>query len=72
MVAGSAYVIEQSAYFGYGNLVIARANGSFVRSLDQKAGRNADRASGIPRALLTASIWRLSSTRPTSARLPCR
>jgi Tol biopolymer transport system component len=43
-----AYVVEQNAYYGYGNLVIARADGTFVRSLDQKAGPECRPCFGYP------------------------
>lgn len=43
-----AYVVQQSPYFGYGNLRIARANGAFVRSLDEKPGPECRPCYGSP------------------------
>ncbi|HEY6731055.1 MAG TPA: hypothetical protein VI039_08530 [Solirubrobacterales bacterium] len=43
-----AYVVQQSPYFGYGNLRIARANGRFLRSLDDKPGPECRPCYGSP------------------------
>lgn len=43
-----AYVVQQSPYFEYGNLRIARANGRFVRSLDDQPGPECGPCYGNP------------------------
>jgi Tol biopolymer transport system component len=43
-----AYVVQQSPYFGYGNLSIARADGRFMRSLDEKPGPECGPCYGSP------------------------
>jgi Tol biopolymer transport system component len=43
-----AYVVEQNSYFDYGKLIIARANGRFVRSLDEKPGPECRPCYGSP------------------------
>lgn len=65
-----AYVVQQSPYFGYGNLSIARANGGFVRSLDENRDPNADRVTAARPGRRTASTWRRWRSATTSARAP--